>query len=247
MGTSPELLAAVKVDLVRLLGAWLDLVFDRPTDEYAARGWRPEGTAKLIAFWCWSAVGVVLIAASYPFVLLGFWIRYVAHRLDRIVAGLGVLVIVGVVALVWGGLSALAWDRLPTAGFRAVLAASVVATVSVGLCWAFARHRSRALTLVLAYPFGVAAVFLPPVTAALFSPTLGNVVLPGSTSLAAWLLDNVLGVAGLAATIRARFDLAGFAFVGMWFGFAIPIGWGLGLLVRLADAVRPQERSQSRR
>ncbi|GGM59682.1 hypothetical protein J2752_001690 [Halarchaeum rubridurum] len=242
MGTSPDLLAAVKIDLVRLLGAWLDLAFDRPADEYAARGWRPDGAATRVAFWCWYALGAVLVAASYPFVLLGFWVRYVAHQLDRIAAGLGVLVVVGVVALVWGGLTALAWDRLPTAGFRAVLAASVVATVSVGCCWAFARHRSRALTLLLAYPFGVAAVFLPPVTAALFSPTLGNVVLPGSTSLAAWLLDNVLGVAGLAATIRARFDLAGFAFVGMWFGFAIPIGWALGLLVTVADAVRPQER-----
>lgn len=247
MGTSPDLFAAVRIDLARLLTAWRDLAFDRPMDEYAARGWQPASTPARLAYWLWSAVGAVLIAVGYPFVVLGFWIRYVAHQLDRIVTGLGVLVIVGVVALVWGGLSALAWNRLPTAGFRAVLAASVVATVSVGLCWAFARHRSRALTLVFAYPFGVAAVFLPPVTAALFSPTLGNVVLPGSTSLAAWLLDNVLGVAGLAATIRAQFDLAGFAFVGMWFGFAVPIGWALGLLVTLADTVRPQEREPRRR
>ncbi|GAD53407.1 hypothetical protein MBEHAL_2167 [Halarchaeum acidiphilum MH1-52-1] len=247
MGTSRDLVSAVKIDLARLLAAWRDLAFDRPTDEYAARGWRPDAVPARVAYLLWSVIGAVLIAIVYPFAALGFWVRYVGRRIDRIVAGLGVLVIGCVVAVVWGGLTALAWNRLPAAGFRAVLAASVVATVSVGLSWAFARHRSRALTLVLSYPFAVAAVFLPPVTAALYSPTLGNVVLPGSTSFAAWLLDNVLGVGGLGAAIRQQFDLAGFAFVAMWFGFAVPIGWALGLLVTLADAVRPQKRETGQR
>lgn len=246
MGTSRDLLAAVQIDLARLLAAWRDLAFDRPTDEYAARGWRPDGAVERVAYAVWSVLGAVLIVVVYPFAALGFWIRYVARRIDRVVAGLGVLVVGGAVALLWGALSALAWNRLPTAGFRAVLAASVVATVSVACSWAFARHRSRALTLVLAYPFAVAAVFLPPVTAALYSPALGNVVLPGSTSLAAWLLDTVFAVGGLGAAIRQQFDLAGFAFVGMWFGFAVPIGWAFGLLVTLADTIRPRERRERR-
>lgn len=247
MGTSRDLLTAVQVDLARLLAAWRDLAFDRPTNEYATRRWRPNGVVKHVAYTIWSILGAVLIAIVYPFAALGFWIRYVARQVDRVVAGLGVLVIGGTVALLWGALSALAWNRLPAAGFRAVLAASIAATVSVACSWAFAHYRSRTLTLVLAYPFAVAAVFLPPVTAALYSPTFGSVVLSGSTSLAAWLLNTVLAVGGLGEAIHQHFNLAGFAFVGMWFGFAVPIGWAFGLLVTLADAIRPRERRERRR
>ncbi|MFB6256372.1 MAG: hypothetical protein ABEH58_06550, partial [Haloplanus sp.] len=103
------------------------------------------------------------------------------------------------------------------------------------------RRRGRRLTLVAAYPFVVAALFLPPVTAALVSPTLGEIILPRSTSLAAWILDNVLTVGNLNAVIRQRFNLSGVAFVAMWGGLAVPIGWGLGLLVTFANAVRPRD------
>ncbi|WP_248897655.1 hypothetical protein [Haloplanus halobius] len=242
MATLRDLLTAAKIDLVQLLAAWREIVFS-PPDEYPPESrWRPESPGEHLAFWTWSLVGAVLIGVVYPFAALGFWVRYVGRQIDRVVAGLGILVIVGVVAVIWGGLTAVAWNRLPAAGFRAVLAASVVATVSVGLSWVAARHGPRRLTLVLGYPFAVAAVLLPPVTAALFSPTLGSVVLPGSTSLAEWLLDNVLAVGGLNTIIRQQFDLTGFAFVGMWFGFAVPLGWALGLLVTLADTIRPHDR-----
>ncbi|MFC6989134.1 hypothetical protein ACFQJD_11220 [Haloplanus sp. GCM10025708] len=152
---------------------------------------------------------------------------------------MGLLAIVAAVAVAWSALTALAWGNLPAAGFKAVLTASVVATASAGLAWGTARVGGRRLTLLAAYPFVVAAIFLPPVTAALFSPTLGEVILPRSTSIAAWILDNVLVVGDLNAVVRQQFDLSGFAFVAMWSGFAVPIGWGLGLLVTFANAVRP--------
>jgi len=53
------------------------------------------------------------------------------------------------------------------------------------------------------------------------------------------LLENPLSVAGVAEFLRSRFTLVGFAYVGMWFGLAVPVGWLLGLLVTLADFVRP--------
>jgi hypothetical protein len=92
---------------------------------------------------------------------------------------------------------------------------------------------------MLAYPFGVTALFLPPVVAALYSPSLGEIVFPRSDLVAVWLLDNVLDVYGLNTYLRTRFDLVGLTYVGMWFGLAIPVGWFLGLLVTLADLVRP--------
>jgi hypothetical protein len=102
----------------------------------------------------------------------------------------------------------------------------------------FARREGRASTVVLAYPLGVTAIFLPPVVASLYSPTLASVVFPSSESLAVWLLNNVLAVGGLAAFIRASFELQGLAHVGMWFLLAVPTGWFLGALATLATGVR---------
>lgn len=242
MGTRGGIVAGVRTDLGRLLTLWRAVAFPDQIDPHPVRGpWRPRTARAHLTFWAWSLLGVLLIAVVYPVAVVGLWVRYVSRGFDRVAAALGLLAVLLVVALVWGALTALAWVRLPTAGFRAVLVASAVATASAGLAWTFARLGGRVSTVVLAYPFAVAAVLLPPVTAALVSPTLGAVILPGSTSLAEWLLDNVLVVADLDTLLRRRFDLAGLAFVGMWFAFAVPIGWVLGLLVTLANAVRPRD------
>ena len=241
MRTGSELAGAVRTDLLRLLTVWRGLLFSVESTNHPAQArWRPQTGRDRLAFWAWSALGSVLIGVTYPFAVAGFWVRYTTRRLGRVAAGLGLLTVVAVVAVAWSALTALAWESLPTAGFKAVLAASAAATVSTGLAWGTARTGGRRLTFLAAYPFAVAAVFLPPVTAALVSPTLGEVVLPRSTSLAAWLLDNVLIVGDLSAVIRRQFDLSGLAFVGMWAALAVPVGWGLGLLVVVADAVRPR-------
>ena len=241
MSTDSQLVTAIKADLVWLLTAWRKLLFSVESHSHPARSsWRPETTRDRLAFWVWSGLGAVLIAAAYPFAVAGFWARYVTRRLNRIATGLGLVAILAVVGVAWGALTLLAWGQLPASGFAAVLTASVVATISTALAWGTTRAGGRRLTLVAAYPFAVAAIFLPPVTAALFSPTLGEVILPRSTSLAAWLLDNLLVVGDLNTIIRQQFNLSGAAFVGMWAGLAVPIGWGLGLLVTFANAVRPR-------
>jgi len=248
MSTDSQLVTAIKADLIWLLTAWRKLLFSVESHSHPARNhWQPETTRDRLAFWIWSGLGAVLIAVAYPFAVAGFWARYVTRRLNRIATGLGLIAIVAVVAVAWGTLTVLAWGQLPASGFAAVLTASVVATISTALAWGTTRAGGRRLTLVAAYPFVVAAIFLPPVTAALFSPTLGEVILPRSTSLAAWLLDNVLAVGDLNTIIRQQFNLSGAAFVGMWAGLAVPIGWGLGLLVTFANAVRPRADGDRRR
>jgi len=241
MSTDSQLVTAIKADLVWLLAAWRKLLFSTESHSHPARNrWRPETTRGRLVFWVWSGLGAVLIAVAYPFAVVGFWARYVTRRLNRIATGLGLIAIVAVVGVVWGTLTVLAWGQLPASGFIAVLTASVVATLSTALAWGTTRVGGRRLTLVAAYPFAVAAIFLPPVTAALVSPTLGEIILPRSTSLAAWLLDNVLAVGNLNTVIRQQFNLSGAAFVGMWAGLAVPIGWVLGLLVTFANAIRPR-------
>lgn len=241
MQTESELVTAVRADFRRLLAVWRGLLFSMDSANHPVRSqWRPRTTRDRLAFRTWSALGAVLIAAAYPFAVAGFWVRYVTRRLNRVATGLGLLTLLAAVAVAWSALTALAWGSLPAGGFKAVLTASAVATAAAGLAWGTAHAGGRRLTLIAAYPLAVAAIFLPPVTAALFSPTLGAVILPRSTSIAAWILDNVLFVGNLNAVIRQQFNLSGIAFVGMWSGLAVPIGWGLGLLVTFANAVRPR-------
>jgi hypothetical protein len=54
----------------------------------------------------------------------------------------------------------------------------------------------------------------------------------------------VLYVGGLNTLIRRNFELEGLAYVGMWFGLAVPVGWFIGLVVSLADLVRPSGQSR---
>jgi hypothetical protein len=54
------------------------------------------------------------------------------------------------------------------------------------------------------------------------------------------LLDNPLDLWGLNTFLREQFTLEGANYVAMWFGLSVPVGWFLGLLVTLADIVRPK-------
>ena len=237
----PGLVEAIRIDLSTLHEHWMVVLFPQVrTGAHAVLGaWRPDSPGSLVGFYLWSLLGSLLVGLLYPFAVVGFAIRYYATRLDRTAARIGIIGVVLLSVLIWGALTVFARYRFSTEGFLAVAAAGGVATVSAALSVLFARIDGRFTTVVFAYPFGVTALFLPPVVAALYSPALGSVVFPRSDLLAIWLLDTVLDVGGLNAWLRARFDLVGLAYVGMWFGLAVPVGWFLGLLVTLADLVRP--------
>jgi len=236
------LLGAVRIDLRRLHETWMSISFPRQIDyENTALGkWTPSTPGERLRYRLWSALGVLAVAVGYPFLLVGFATRFYASRLDSAATRLGVVGVLVLSVVVWGGLTVLARVRFSTAGFLAVLAASLVATVSAVLAVVFNRVGGRGTTVLLAYPLGVSAIFLPPVVAALYSPTVAAMVLPGSHSLAVWLLVNVLDVGGLSQFLQARFELVGTGYVLMWFAIAVPVGWALGLVVTLANYVRPR-------
>lgn len=248
MRTAGDVVAAIKADLGRLLSGWRDLVFAQRSTAYATGTdqWRLDTPLKRVGFGVWSLLGAVVLPLFYPFVAFGFWVRHVTRRIDRTIASLGILVVIGVVAAIWAGLTVVAWARFRASGFQAVLAASLVATASVGLSWGSSRIGSRPVTLLVAYPFAVSAVFLPPVTAALYSPVLGSVIIPESVSLANWFLRNPLRLFGLSTFFSQQFRLTGLAFLWMWLAIAVPTGWVLGGLVTAANAVRPGDRQSSR-
>jgi len=239
-------LDGVKIDLRRLHDTWMELVFPRQRQAHSVLGrWTPNTTSGKIAYRAWSAVGILMVGILYPLALFGVVTRFYSRRIDTLIAGIGILGVVIVAAVVWGGLTILAHFQLSWEGFLAVAAAGGVATFSAGLAALCTRYGGRGLTITIAYPAAMTAIFLPPVVAALFSGVVGDAIFPRSEDLAIWLLDNVLFVGDLNESIRDAFDLEGFAYVLMWLGISVPLGWLLGLVVSLAGVIRPSGQSSS--
>lgn len=234
-------LGAITLDLRRLHESWMELFFPRQRNgAHSVLGkWRPSTTSGWVAYRGWAGLGALVVTLLYPLAVFGFAIRFYTRRINRAAASLGLFGVVGCTALVWSGLTVVARFQFSQRGFIAVAAAAIVATAAAGAAVAFARIGGRGTTVVFAYPAAMTAIFLPPVVAALFSVTLGSIVFPGSTELAIRLLDGPLSVAGLGEYLRDNYTLEGIAYVGMWFGIAVPAGWLLGCIVTLANLVRP--------
>ncbi len=241
-GTTTGFAGAIRYDLKRLHESWMALFFPRQrgTETGVLGKWEPSSTSGKIAYRAWSALGAPVVAALYPLALVGFAVRYYTRRIDGTATRLGALGVILVSILVWSGLTALARLRFSTTGFLAVGAAGGIATVAAALAYLTGTRGGRASTVLLAYPFAMSALFLPPVVAALYSPTLSSVVLDNSYTLAIWILDNPLDLWGLNTLLREQFTLEGANYVAMWFGISVPVGWLVGLLVTLADVVRPK-------
>jgi len=236
-----SLLQAVRVDLRRLHEAWLAAAFPRRgSGDHPVMGeWAPQSGATRLAFRAWWLLGALALALGYPVAVVGFAVRFYVRRFDRLGEVLGLLGVLLLAGGAWGALALLARVQFSGEGFVAVAAAAAVATVAAGLAYLTARVGGRASTVLVAYPLGVTAVFLPPVVAALYSPTVAEAVFPRSESLATWLLDEVFAPLGLAATLRESFELVGLAYVALWVGLSVPVGWVLGLFVALANVARP--------
>jgi hypothetical protein len=245
MSEGGGIVEGVRIDVVRLHETWMELVFPRQrTAVHQVLGkWRPRTRADRVKYRTWATLGVPVVAVLYPLLLVGFGARFSARRVDSANARLGVLGVVVLAALLWGALTALARVRLAFDGFLAVGAASAVAVVSAGLAALFTRLGGRGTTVALAYPFAMNALFLPPVVAALYDPSLSG-VLERSEALAVLILDEVLRVYGVNDYLRANFTLEGIGIVLMWVSIATPLGWFLGLVVTLADLVRPRPNAE---
>jgi len=235
------LVDGIKIDVVRLHETWMELVFPRQrTAVHQVLGkWQPRTRGDEIKYRLWSALGVPLVAALYPLLLVGFAVRFNARRFNTATARLGLVGVVLLTAILWGGLTAVARLRLAFDGFLAVGAASAVAVVSAAIAVGFTRVGGRGTTVFFAYPFAMNAVFLPPVVAALYDPSLSG-VLDRSETLAIFLLDTLLYVYDINEYLRANFSLEGIGVVLMWTAIATPLGWFLGLVVTLADLIRPR-------
>ncbi|MFW5918165.1 MAG: hypothetical protein ACOCR0_01655 [Haloferacaceae archaeon] len=240
-GTASGIVGGIRIDCKRLHETWMEVVYPRQRDaEDTVLGkWTPNTQGGWIGYRLWGAIGALVVALVYPLVLLGYVFRAQTRRIDLAAARIGAIGVLVVLAVLWGALSAFARYQFSTGGFIAVLAASVVAIVAGLLAYLFSRVGGRFTTVVLAYPFGVTALLLPPVVAALYSPTLAETVFSRSTAVARWINDTLLSVYGINDRLRRTYDLRGVAHAAMWFAISFPVGWVLGTVVTLANYVRP--------
>ncbi len=247
-GQRTGLIDGIRIDVARLHATWMELLFPRQLNPSNVLGrWEPETGGQKLAYYGWAALGAPLVLLGYPLLLLGFATRFYAKKLDSATTRIGLVGVVALAALTWGLLTVAAWIRqFSFDGLVAVAAAGGVATIAAGLAMVFSRRGGRATSVLLAYPSAMTALFLPPVVAALYSPALAS-ILTGSTNLAIWILDNVLTVGGLNTFLREQFALQGPAYVLMWLGIAVPLGWLLGAFVALANLVRPEDGGSRRR
>lgn len=240
-GHGGGILADIRVDLRRLYESWMEIVFPRQrgTGHSVMGKWRPKTLTQKITYVLWSVIGAIGVLIVYPLAVIGFATRFYARKVDSTAARIGLLGVISISVLLWGSLTIIAHIQLSFEGFIAVFMASIVATVAAALAWTTSKIGGRFSTVFLAYPFAVTGVFLPPVVAAFYHPALADTVFTGSEQVAIHVLDNVLFVGGLNDFIRTHFDLEGIAHALMWFAFSFPVGWFLGLVVTLANLVRP--------
>src|SRR6056297_458307 len=246
---SPGLLGAVRIDMLRLHETWMEVVFPRQLNPGHVLGkWKPETSPQKLGYYLWGAVGLLPVLVGYPLLLVGFGTRYYASKLNNAATRLGIIGVVVLSVVVWGALSLAASFQFGVSGqlsfvegVYAVLAASGVATVAAAIAILFTRIGGRATSVLVAYPAAMTALFLPPVVAALFEPTLQETIFPWSEELAIRLLDQVLFVGGLNEIIREQFTLEGTGYVLMWLALSVPLGWGLGILVAFANLIRPTD------
>ncbi|MFC4542105.1 hypothetical protein ACFO5R_09210 [Halosolutus amylolyticus] len=249
-GGGGGVVGAIRADLQRLHGAWMELVFPRQRGRgHSVMGkWKPETLPQKIGYHGWSVLGTIGLVLLYPLTVVGLATRYYAAKLDSTRTRLGIVGVTGIALLgwglltvIWGAMSYMEQVDIPLDAVLAVAAASGVATLSTALAATFSKVGGRGVTVALAYPSAMTALFLPPVVAALVTPSLHPYVLDPSYEFAAWALDNVLFVGGVNEYLRANFQLEGAAYAAMWFGISIPLGWFLGIVVALANLVRPSE------
>ena len=239
----PGVMGAVLIDLKRLHATWMGLVFPRQRATHSVLGrWTPESVPMRIAYRLWGVVGALAIALLYPFVVAGFATRFYTRRISSAATALGLLGSTLVAAAVWGGLTVAARVQLSGTGFLAVGAAAVVATLSTSLAILTARIGGRGTTVVLAYPFAMTAIFLPPVVASFFYEPIFAVIEPFSNDFAIIILE--LLPAPLEATLRQFTLRTPQGLLGMWAGLSVPVGWAFGVIVTLAELVRPSEDSE---
>jgi len=236
---------AIRVDLRKFHETWMGLVFPRQRgNQHSVLGkWKPDTTREKVTYNSWSAMGAAVIAVLYPMALFGVIVRFHARKIEFSIEKLGAIGVFLLAVLVWGGLSALVKLQLdfPVEEANAIVAASVVAILATGLALIFRAIDGRPVTVIFSYPLAMTAIFLPPLVAALLSDQIAQFTIIYSEEIGVFIQDDILARVGLKQYFVDNFERDGGAYVIMWMIISVPVGWVLGIMVTLADFIRPKE------
>lgn len=243
-GNEQGLVDAIKFDVRVMHETWMEFIYPRQrgADDTVLGKWQPDGTTQTFFYRLWSLIGVPVVAVVYPLVLFGYFVRFQARKVNVTAARLGFVGVITVFILLWGGLVALIWFQFSgtfsTVEIYAIGAAGAVAVVSAALSYGFWQLGGRGTTVFLAYPFAMTAIFLPPVVAALFHPVLEDVIIARSDEMARWMFQTGPEV---ITDPLGQIDRQEGHHVIIWFVISFPVGWFLGIVVTLANLIRPTE------
>ena len=245
VGNRQGVVEAIRFDLTKFHETWMELLYPR---QRGASGtvlgkWQPQTTREKVTYNVWAALGALVVAVLYPLALFGVLVRFHARKIDVSVEKIGAIGVMLVAILAWGGLSALVEFRLSgqfaPQEANAIIAASVVAIIATAFAVFFRTIDGRVTTVALAYPFGMTAIFLPPVVAALVSEDIAQFSIVYAEQIADLFREEALAPLGLKETVNQKFDMTELAYVIIWLAVSIPVGWLLGTTVALADFIRP--------
>jgi hypothetical protein len=240
---------AIKVDLRKFHETWMELVFPRQRNvEHSVLGkWKPDTPREKVTYNTWFALGYFVVGVLYPLALAGVLVRFHARKIDVSIEKVGSIGVFLLAVAVWGGLAALVEFQLafPEDEANAIIGASVVAILSTALALAFRYFGGRFTTVIFSYPLALTAIFLPPVVAALLSEQLAQFSIVYSEEVRVFIQDQILAEVGLKDYFVENFDTTGGTYVVMWVAISIPVGWLLGIMVSLANFIRPSGSSSS--
>lgn len=237
-------MAQISSDIEWLHRRWMSLLFPHQLEPHPVLGYyEPDTVWKRVGYMIWGVLGKILSLAVYPLVLIGYLLQQTVHKISITAHSLGIGQTLLFFALVWSGLAS---SILYVEGNQNGIAVAVAGVVALGatiLAFAAQRTGTRSRTVLIAYPAAYTALFLPPITAAVLSPLIGDAVLHYSILFAELLLSTVGAEIGVSEWFRNSFELTGHYHIIMWFSVATIIGWLTGVAVTLADVLRTVELS----
>lgn len=240
--SSWRLVMSVKSDISRFLFRWMAIWFPRQTDPHPVVGrWTPSGIVDGIKYGFWALIGLPLILSLYPVAVLGIVLRRLARVFGVVLLSLGLRESLVLFFIGWGAVVGVVYKISGAEPAAAISVASSVGAVSLVIAFISSRQDSIPIRVLVTYPSSFNALFLPPVAAAVTAPFLADVILPLSTRVAQFILQDILSFGGIGFWIAQTFELVGFAHILMWIVLSLVLGWTCGLLVTAADFVRPTE------
>jgi hypothetical protein len=110
-----------------------------------------------------------------------------------------------------------------------LVAAGSVFLISGTALLAISNRCGPIATILVVHPLGALTLVLPPIAAALVSPSFREGAREITMALTVWLLLNVLQPISLSRPLQRLFELEGAGFLLLWASLIVIIGWGVGM------------------